>query len=137
MARTAKTKETPLGRKLRMFAAGYATTGQQERADGLLQAADVVDQELALGRSRSTRSRVRCAASAPAWRATSSSASGRVPSSSTARSSRSMRGAPSATPRSPGWIRRGSPSSRSTWADSCYLREAIKRRSTSDHDAIR
>ncbi len=42
----AKTKTTPLGMKLRTFAAGYAATGQRERADGLAQAADAVDEEL-------------------------------------------------------------------------------------------
>jgi hypothetical protein len=41
-----KTQTTPLGMKLRTFAAGYAATGQRERADGLAQAADAVDEEL-------------------------------------------------------------------------------------------
>src|SRR5271157_5285407 len=40
-----KTQSTPLGDKIRSFAAGYAMTGQQERAEGMYQAADVVDAE--------------------------------------------------------------------------------------------
>jgi hypothetical protein len=46
MARS-KTPETALGRQLRTFAAAYAATGQRDRAEGLLQAADTVDRELA------------------------------------------------------------------------------------------
>lgn len=45
--RRRKTKSSPLGDKLRMFAAGYARTGQDERAAGLLQAAEAADVELA------------------------------------------------------------------------------------------
>src|SRR5208282_103190 len=40
-----KTQSTPLGDKIRSFAAGYAMTGQEERAEGMYQAADVVDAE--------------------------------------------------------------------------------------------
>jgi hypothetical protein len=40
-----KKSSTPLGDKIRSFAAGYAMTGQEERAEGMYQAADVVDAE--------------------------------------------------------------------------------------------
>lgn len=38
---------SPLGEKLRVFARAYGASGQKERAEGLLQAADTVDAELA------------------------------------------------------------------------------------------
>src|ERR1700690_1654826 len=43
MTRTRKTPRTPLGDRLRTFAAGYEKVGQVERAEGLVQAADTVD----------------------------------------------------------------------------------------------
>jgi hypothetical protein len=39
-----KTPRTPLGDRLRMFAAGYEKVGQTERAEGLIQGADAVDE---------------------------------------------------------------------------------------------
>ncbi|HXN32096.1 MAG TPA: hypothetical protein VN894_09545, partial [Polyangiaceae bacterium] len=44
MTRTRKTPRTPLGDRLRTFAAGYEKVGQVERAEGLVQAADTVDE---------------------------------------------------------------------------------------------
>lgn len=45
--RRARVASSPLGEKLRVFARGYAAAGQKERAEGLMQAADAVDAELA------------------------------------------------------------------------------------------
>ena len=43
----ARIKASPLGEKLRVFARAYKASGQGDRAEGLLQAADTVDAELA------------------------------------------------------------------------------------------
>lgn len=45
--RRRKTPETDVGARIRTYAATYAASGQKERAEGMLQAADMVDQALA------------------------------------------------------------------------------------------
>lgn len=44
-----KTPQSEVGRKLRTYAAQYLASGQRERAEGLAQAADLVDQEASFG----------------------------------------------------------------------------------------
>jgi hypothetical protein len=44
--RTRKTPEQPVAAKIRAYAAGYAAGGQKEHAQGMLQAADIVDKLL-------------------------------------------------------------------------------------------
>lgn len=43
-----KTPETPLGSRIRVLAAQYAVTNNKQRAEGLIQAADLVDEHAAL-----------------------------------------------------------------------------------------
>ena len=48
-SRRRKTPETEIAKKIRMYAKTYAADGQRERAEGMIQAADVVDELSARG----------------------------------------------------------------------------------------
>lgn len=51
MKRRRKTPETDIAAEIRKYANGYAATGQKEHADGMLQAADMVDGFMAKART--------------------------------------------------------------------------------------